>query len=171
MLKIPRPADRLVFLFVVLCVQASFASAACTEGADGCQRCDGSSCLLCNEGFFLSAGRCSVCAVGHCRVCRTGSTCSACADGFYWYSSSKCLPCFTGCQTCYAGTAASCTSCLDGYSFSPTRGCPACPSNCQTCYSRVSFAQTTVYCATCFEGTPLADGTCPTRYASLNEKN
>ena len=165
-----KAASPFIILFAALSLQPPFVSAACTNGADGCQTCFGSSCQACKEGFFKVNGSCTACGVANCWKCSSASACLSCVDGYYWYSYTKCLKCFESCQTCYAGTLESCTSCRDGYSFSPTLGCVACPSECQTCYSKIGYGMTSVYCATCFEGTPLGDGTCPARYASLTQK-
>jgi proprotein convertase subtilisin/kexin type 5 len=119
----------------------------------------------CNStlGLYLNSitNQCETCSsvILGCKTCSatTPTTCSICADGYYWASSTNCSPCGFPCKTCSSTSPGDCLSCLGNYVhvFNPpsshscdcltspylwvsnvTQNCEACSTivpNCLTC--------------------------------------
>lgn len=78
-----------------------------------------------------NSGTCKTCVTG-CETCSDGSTCSACAAG-YWpvaTSTTTCASCGSNCVTCASATT--CTKCKTGF-YAKAGACTACTGNCNTC--------------------------------------
>ena len=102
-----------------------------------CQQCtNAGTCLSCSSTFTLTAslqcvcnhtaglyldnsGQCSACsiAVTGCSTCvnTIPTTCTLCGDGYYWSTSTQCLPCGFPCKTCSGPLTNNCLSCLGTY--------------------------------------------------------
>ncbi|EFO64966.1 High cysteine membrane TMK-like protein [Giardia lamblia P15] len=83
-------------------------------------------CHACAEGYGLSGGSCSPCAVAGCARC-DGGVCTSCKRGWY-LAGDRCLACPSPCATCSSAT--SCLACADGYfQATPLGG----PQDCVPC--------------------------------------
>ena len=98
--------------------ECNLEASACSIGnsADNCKVAYGSYCVLCDDGYELSAfpgaATCVECGLN----CTNNDLfdepdiCS-CPSGFYWEESGHCLHCHPSCETCFDGTVIGCTKC------------------------------------------------------------
>ena len=121
--------------------------------------CENGVCDICAFGYVLSGGTCLQCnTTSNCARCQTGNTtaCTSCMMGNY-LSSSGCVACPKGCETCSSGT--NCLTCKSGYTVasSPvltTVNCIECGQPCAQC-SGNSYT-----CTSCMTGFQLVGWKC-----------
>jgi hypothetical protein len=88
----------------------------CNPCPYNCLSCDGTDCLLCENGYKLENGQCisdgTSCDVLNCITCDSSSVCSACYAGYELDGYGGCQSCPYNCLNCNGST---CYTCDDGY--------------------------------------------------------
>lgn len=85
-----------------------------------CANCDGDStiCQICNNGYYLSGGRCYNCQ-SNCLTCLSNTQCSTCTPGTYLQNSGRCKTLPTNClqidPTSLGSTVGACKRCSYGF--------------------------------------------------------
>ena len=128
---------------------ANEGSSSCSPCPADCSNCQiPSTCITCNNGYYVYDGACYICASGY--KCN-GTTQTKCSSGQYSpQGSSSCYNCPSTCSACTSST--NCTACKSGYYKSGGK-CLSCPSTCSTCTSSTK-------CTACKSGYTLSKGAC-----------
>ncbi len=130
------------------------------NGCDVCSSAD--QCLLCRDGFNLTADhRCMSCSAG-CRRCTQDSRCTECFDRFFMVASG-CQACLPGCSKC--SNTLECSECAQSYFLTANKTCASCGNGCDSCEVADS-------CRNCQKYFSLRGGKClayPSGCESLSE--
>jgi hypothetical protein len=118
----------------------------CTPCTNNCLTCPVSTtnCTVCNTGYYINSGLCTVCNIPNCLACTgvgTNVFCTACDNGFYKFNNTLCSACPSNCLSCQNSSA--CISCRSNY-YIQNGGCSSVPtsvliSNCAT-YSNLTVS-------------------------------
>lgn len=127
----------------------------------------GTSCSLCNAGFYVtnSGGSCTAhdcSAMSRCSLCDSTSTCLTCNFGYQLNAPRSACTQITcadsSCNLCASASANQCYSCAVSYYVTNSHSCDLCSTNmaqCKVC----SYASGNLQCDTCMSGYYTATAT------------
>ena len=89
-----------------------------------CKECNGDMCLVCHDGYSLTASHQCVACDYPCSECfdYNPASCLACEAPFNLNFNNECVQCFTPCKTCSNNDASYCETCFPPYSLYAENG-------------------------------------------------